>query len=399
MSVATGAQRRICHVTESSWGVPSGTAFKIDRVLQDGGGEVTRDSWASDEMRSDRSIASMRMGVKRPAFSHPFELSYGTQEDQLASAFYSSWVAAKTAISSLSVIVVAGSTNTMAATGIGGSSGSLVAVGDYVKVSGFTGGYTANNGYFRVTARTADLLTLGEAKDTSGASTLAACSSQSGITVQAMGYLVTGTTEQSLAYEENFGDITVFAEYLGCVVKSMSLSIPTTGIIKGRFDLIGKSLVGPAGTTYTASTIAATTTDPMDSAVANCALRIDGTPVAIATSLDINLDNGGDWRLAAFQSAPTGIKVGRSRLSGNLALNFTASTYWTKYLAETAIALGGVLMDPLGATGYAFDIPNVKIASFPKPSITENDSVSNISWQALRDSTLGYANWKIHKLA
>jgi len=397
--MSAGSQRRISHVKESSWGTPSGTAFQTDRVLAAAGGNVDRSQWTSEEMRADRSIIAMRLGAKKPAMSFPFELSYGTQDDELESAFYSAWVAAGTAISSLSTTVVAGSTNTMAATGIGGSSGSLISVGDFVKVSGFSGGYAANNGFFKVTARTDNLLTLAEAKDTAGASVLAACSSQAGISVQRMGYLVTGTTEKSLAFEEAFIDISVYAEYLGMVAKGMSLSIPIEGIIKGSFDFMGKSIVGPAGTTYTGSVVAATTTDPMDGNTTGMTLRVDGTPSAIITTLDLALDNGNDYALAAFQSVPQRIKVGRSNLSGRMGLYLTGSTYWTKYLAETPIALGAVLLDPLGLTGYAIDIPSVKLSGFPKPNVTENDITIDCSFQAIRDATTGLVNWKWHKLA
>lgn len=395
MATATGAQRRISHVKESSWKTPSGTAFQIDRVLKDGGGSFDRDSWMSDELRADRGVANVRMGVVKPKFSLPFELSYGTQDDFMESAFYSAWVAAGTPATGLSVTVVAGTTNTMAATGIDTG----LSVGDRIKVSGFTGGYTANNGFFKVTAKASGVITLGEAKDISGNSTLAACSAQSNITVTRMGYLVTGTTEKSLAFEEAFTDISVFAEYLGCIASGMSLSVPQTGIIKGAFDFIGGSVVGPAGTTYTGSTIAATTTSPMDGASAGMTIKIDGALSAIVTNIDLNLSNNSDFRLAAFQSAPIGVKVGRSNLSGSMGLYFQSSAYWTKYVNETAVALGMHLMDSAGATGYSIDIPNVKITAFPKPQMEENDSVQNISFQALPDSTSGLVNWRIWKLA
>ena len=397
--MAAGSQRRISHAKESAWGVPIGTAFQIDRALAGAGGGVERSQWMSDEMRSDRAVADMRLGVKRPSFSLPFELSYGTQEDELESALNGTWAAAGTPITGLSTTVVAGSTNTMSATGIGGTGGSLISAGDYVKVSGFTGGYTANNGYFRVTTAASGVLTLAEAKTATGTSALTACTSQTGITVTRMGSLATSTVEHSLAFEEAFLDINVFAEYLGMVAKSMSLNIPTDGIIKGSFDFLGHSLVGPAGTTYTGSTVAATTTTPMDGASAGMILRVDGTPSAIVTSFGANLDNGAEHKTAAFQTVPQRVAVGRSKLSGSLGLYFNASTYWTRYLNETALSIGAVLMDSAGLTGYAIDIPAVKLTSFPKPNVQENDITADLQWQAIRDTVTGLVNWKWHKLA
>ncbi|RPJ79131.1 MAG: hypothetical protein EHM13_13765 [Acidobacteria bacterium] len=137
----------------------------------------------------------------------------------------------------------------------------------------------------------------------------------------------------------------------------------------------------------------------MDSASGGMVLRIDGTPSAIVTSLDLSLSNAGEHKLAAFQTTPQRIATGRSNLTGNLGLYFTSSTYWTKYLSEVSQALGLVLMDPAGLTGYAIDIPNVRLSTFPKPNVSENDVVTSLPWQALRDSTLGLVNWKWHKLA
>jgi hypothetical protein len=394
--MAAGSQRRICHAKEAAaWGT-AGTAWQIARALAGAGGDVPRSSWMSEEMRSDRAIASMRMGMKKPTFVLPFELSFGTQEDYLESAFFNPWVAAGTPASGQTVTVVAGTTNTMSATSIGTG----LAVGDWVKISGFTGGNVANNGFFKVTAQATGSITLGEAKDVSGASVLTACSSISGITVTKMGYLECGVTEKSLTFEEGFTDIAAYLEYLGNVAKSMSLSIPPEGIIKGQIDFLGKALAAdsPKGSVYAAAPSAATTTNPMDGNAAGMALRIDGAVQAIVTKLDLSLDNTGEQKAAAFQSAPQRIAVGRSRLTGSASLYLTGSTYWTKYLAETAVALGAVLLDPAGAKGYAIDIPNCKITSFPKPDVQENDIQIGVPFQALRDSTTGMINWKWWKL-
>ena len=254
MARASGSRWQPSYVTESSLGVPSGTEFKKTRLLLASALEQKRSNLQSQQAVGDRSVAPGRLGNKTNTFRANGELSYGTFEDFIASACMNSWVAAGTAISALSVTVDAGTTNTMAATGIGGTGASLISVGDYVKVSGFASGYTANNGFFKVTARTDNMLTFGEAKDPeTGASLLTAATSQAGITVQRMGYLITGSTEKSLAFEDAQLDIPFYFEALGCVANGMTLSLATDGIVTCNFDFIAKKILGPSGTKYAGS--------------------------------------------------------------------------------------------------------------------------------------------------
>lgn len=397
--MAEGAQRRISHSTsEVTWGTSPGGNFHIDRALAGAVGIVNRSQLMSEEFRSDRAIAAIRLGAKKARFTLPFELSYGSQEDLFYSGLCSQLAAAGSAITGLTTTVVAGTTNTMAATGIGGTGGTLVSVGDWVKVSGFTGGYTSNNGWFRVTARSADLITLGEAKDTSGTSVLTACSAQPNISVQRMAYWQSGTSAFSYTYEEAYTDINAYIAYNGMMVNRLSLNVTPDQIIKGSAEMLGKCVTGPAGTTYGGTPVAATTTEPMDANASTAAFRIDGTPVAICTALDLTLDNGMEDLWAVLQAAPYSIMKGRSRLSGNATLMLTGYSYLTKYLAETTVALGIRFMDPTGTNGYALDIPNVKFMVEGR-DVAENNVLQRLQWHALRDSTLGLVNCRLHKLS
>lgn len=392
--MADGSRIIISHVKESAWGTPSGTAFTKDRINGSAAARVARQALRSGEWRSDRGVASGRGGLKRPTLTHPFELSYGSQEDQLESVCRNAWAAAASAITGLTVTVVAGTTNTMAATGIGAG----IVAGDWVKVAGFTGGYTANNGFFKVTTAAANLLTFAEAKDVSGTSTLAAATSQSGISVTRVSYLVSGTTEKSLAYEKGNLDIPAYREFLGCVASRMTLGFVPDQIITGSFEFMGKEMVGPAGTAYAASYTGPTTTNPIGANDTLGVLRIDGTPSAIVTALDLTLDNNARTKDSIFRSAPQGIGVGLSNLSGTISLRFNATTHLSSALNETRIALGLVMMDPAGTTGYALDIPRIFL-DIPEDQEAPDDITLRFPFQAEYDSTTALVNWRWNKLA
>ena len=398
MARESGSRWQPSYVTESSLGTPSGTAFTKTRLLLSSEGiRQQRTNLQSQQAVGDRSVAQGRLGNKTNTFRGTGELSYGTFEDFIASANMNAWVAAGDAIAALSVTVVAGTTNTMAATGIGGTGGSAIAVGDYVKVSGFGTSYTANNGFFKVTARGADLLTLGEAKDpVSGDSLLTAATSQAGITVQRCSYCITGSTEKSLAFEDAYLGTSLYWEALGCVANGMTLDIGLDSIVTCGFDFVAKSVVGPAAVKYAGSYTEASVTLPIRAT--DCVVAIDATPVATITSLQLAMANDRSPQFSIGLAEATGIAYGRSNLTGNLSMYVEGSSFWTKYAAETRIALGLKFLDSAGTTGYAVDVPRAFILDdqFAK---TEKDVIQNLPLQIEKDATTGLINWRWWKLA
>lgn len=392
--MAEGTRIQIAHVKESSWGVPSGTTFQKDRIRGSAPGQLGRTVLRSAEWRSDRGISSGRGGIRRPTLSHPFELSYGTQEDQFESALRSAWVAAAAPITALTVTVVAGTTNTMAATGIGAG----IVAGDWVKVAGFVAPYLANNGFKKVTTASANLLTFAEEKDIAGSSTLAAATSQAGISVTRCGYIQTGTTEKSLTYEKGNLDIPMYRRFPGMVASDMSLSFAVDRIIEGTFNFIGQDMEGPQAGAYALGYTNQTTTAPMTANDQFAVLRIDGTPTALANSLNLNLNNNARPLDSVFRTRPLRIGAGSSNLSGDAVLHLIDSTYWTKYIAETRIALGLYMLDPAGTTGYAIDIPRIMLGDISEQEAEENVAIS-VPLQAEYDSTSGLVNMRISKLA
>ena len=64
----------------------------------------------------------------------------------------------------------------------------------------------------------------------------------------------------------------------------------------------------------------------------------------------------------------------------------------------TRVALRFQMMDPLGTSGYAVDIPVVKLA-MPSEDRQENKVFHTYNWQAEKDSVSGLVNMKISKLA
>lgn len=391
--MADGSKRRIAHVNESSWGVVGGSTLLVDRFLGDAKLEVERSSFVSAEFRSDRGIGGHKLGVKKAMFNAPFELSYGSFDDFIQSAMCEAWAAAGTPASGLSVTVVAGSTNTMAATGIGTG----VLVGDWIKISGFTAGNVGNNGFWKVTVSTANLITLGEAKDSAGVSLLTACGPITSITRTVVASIKTGTTLKSMTIEEGFTDSAVYNQLLGAAVDQFSLSFTPDSIITGNFAMVAKGLAldSPKSTQYGSVFTPADTNNKIDTF--SGFLRIDGQVCGVVAGGDLSLKNTLEAMFPIFQTSAYRIGMGRADLTGNISTYLLDATYLSKYLTETPIALSIMLMEADLSRGYAIDIPVAKITSQSK-EITENNVILSMPIQALPDSVSGLVNWKISRL-
>jgi len=391
--MANGNALRIAHVKESSWGTPSGTTYNVDRFLGGASIDINRSSFVSQEFRTDRGIANSKLGVKKISAKLPFEFGYGSYDDYIESMMCDAWQDADTPKTNLTATVVAGATNTIEAIDIHTG----IYAGDWVKVSGFTGSYENNNGYWKVTAVTTDVLTLGEAKDASGNSMLIDCTNQAGISVTRVGYIKTGTTLKSLTLEEGYTDINVYNNILGCAVDSFDLSMAPDSIVSGNFNLIGKGIDGssPKNTQYGSSYIPADTNDKIDTY--SGFLRVDGQVVGVVTSANLSLQNGLEAMYPIFQTDAYRIGIGRSNLSGSISLYLLDDTYFVKYLNEAPLALSLTLLEADGARGYSIDIPKVSITGLSK-NVTENNIVLTIPFQAVVDDASGLVNWRWNRL-
>lgn len=90
--MAEGSRRYLAYVAETVWGTTPGTpALKMLRNTGGGGIKVDRQSLQSQEMRSDRAVADLRLGNKQPSLEVPFEFSYGSFDDLLEAALFGTW--------------------------------------------------------------------------------------------------------------------------------------------------------------------------------------------------------------------------------------------------------------------------------------------------------------------
>jgi len=390
MANAAGNRNRLSYAVESNWGVDPAGNYNILRKLGDAGITLDRSQLRTAEWNDRRAVTGFRLGNKNVGVNVPFELSYATYDDLVASAFFSDWVAAGAANASLTVTVVAGSTRTMGATGIGTG----IAIGDWVKIAGFAPALTANNGYYKVTGRTADLLTFASATNM-----VAGTSAGATVSSQKMGYIIPGTTRKSLSFCESQIDITTYTQALGAIADSMSLSVQPDAIITGAFGFLAKTFTGPQATTFGGTEVAANTNEIMQSNDAYTKMWLDNaaTPSCAITAWDFALANGGARIMPVFCDSPNVITADDAVFTGNLTMLWEDYTMLTKYLAETSIALTSRLLDLNGLSGYAIEFPKVKLTGHA-PQRGKSNTLISMPWSALEDSSTTHVGCKIWRL-
>jgi len=91
LSTAAGSQVRLAYATKDAWAETGvlGTAYNLRAT--DFGVQLSKDTFESDEIRSDRQTSDMRHGMKSVSGDVSVELSSGAFDDLIASAMFNPW--------------------------------------------------------------------------------------------------------------------------------------------------------------------------------------------------------------------------------------------------------------------------------------------------------------------
>jgi hypothetical protein len=429
MAYNEGTGNQLAYIKESAWAVPTapGTTYLKVRKLAAAAVTTERTKITTKEMNNRRAVTGFRLGTRKCKVTVPAELSYygdGLQfDDFMESWMCNAWTAAGSAIAAQTVTVGTPAAQTVLTCGTAATN---IAVGQWIKVSGYTGAQIGNNGYYRVTVVASLAITVAAPNY---ATMVAGAAQGTSVVIQIMAYVVPGATTKSLAFEEaqtdNAAALNVVKMALGCMANTFELNIVPDDIVQCNFDFVGKifavdstralaaALAGTLnGTTVAASTTwtSAPTNSPMTANDTLMQLMVDNVAVGVVTNLKINGNNGLEEMFPIGALSPYAIGKNDSVVTGSMDIYMIDSSFWTKWRDETVMGLSVRLMDPDSGTlttqevgkGYAIDIPNIKL-----DSVAENKEktkvIHNVPWSALElltASTKGAAtvNMRVSRL-
>lgn len=372
----------------SSVAFPSGNpTLATARITGETLGQDT-ESAESEEIRSGGN----RSFVARVGLSASGEVSMELRTDQdvrdhlQAALLSAAWTSALSDVDTVYSMVNA--TNTL-----NRSSGSFItdgfAVGDWIKISGFTD--PANNGWFRISVLTATDATL-------QGSTVNDEAAGDSVTVKRPAYIQNGTTLSYLHYERVMADVaSEFPQIVGNLPETMGLSVAAKALIGLTFGMMGKGEVTPTPTSTggDGSPTAAGTREPMQT--------VDNVKLFMAdadTTLDVS-----DWTMNTNNNLRTrdaigtlgAVSIGRGEFSvdGSLTVYYETKALYDKYTAFSTVPLALRCEDNVQGsetTGAVliFDLPETKVTNGRRVAGGKNtDIMGAFDFQAF-GKTYGY---------
>lgn len=401
MTLATGIGKLLTYKKETTWGtIPAATGpngQSLRRVTSSL--DLKKQTYQSQELRSDYQIADFRHGVRTVEGTISGELSVGTYGDFMATICRNSWQSVSTTGAQTTI----SSTNSSGTQTFTRSSGSFITdgfkVGEVVRASGFTSTGTDatpnNNRNFFITSLTATVMT-GVFLD--GGTAMVAKAAGDNVTILSAGkktwMATTGQVNDSYSIEHWFSDIGQSEVYSGCRVSEMDIKLPASGMATLDIGFMGRDVTTSTSQYFTSPT--APTTSGVLAAV-NGALFVGGVKVAAVTAMDFKLGaNMTTGEVVGSNSTPD-VFAGTMEVTGQMSVYFQDATIRDLFINETTASVSGVFTT--GNTGtsnfIAITCPRVKVGGASKDD-GQKGLTMTMPYQALlatsAETAAGYAN-------
>lgn len=202
--------------------------------------------------------------------------------------------------------------------------------------------------------------------------------------------LKAGTVRRSFTIERFFGDILTvdkpYHRFTGVEFNTMSLAINANAMITGSFGVLGQNMSTGTAIVTGATYNPATTTSPLDSFTGT--LQENGTPIAVITEIQLNVENGLEARFVVGSKQSIRPSIGRSNVSGQVTAYFENSTLLDKFINETESSIVFELPDGAGNL-YTFTLPRIKYTGGQPDVDGEGPITLSMPFQALLDATTG----------
>jgi len=361
MAKARGISKVVAYKKETTFGqlAPQLGAKQLRRTSADFTSE--RESYSSEEIRTDQQVADFRLGTRSASGSLSGELSGGSYADLIQAVLARDFTAGTSQTLVNFTIAEVGLLNTLTRTT--GDWTTTFKVGDVVRIS--VSGTAANqDNNMVVVGVTALVLTVRAIS-----STKLVPEAITGATVSQVGkntYVpLTGHTTRSFSVEEFYSDIGQSEVYTGIKVGTWNVSVPASGLVGTDFTLMGQGLKQTGTTQYFTNPAALSTTGVV--AAVNGTIILDGSATnACITDASISIDRGLEASQCIGNDKAEEIFLGTIRVTGSLSIYFEDAWMRDKFKDEQTISI--VLALASGSAKDAdvivFTLPKVKISNF-----------------------------------
>ena len=385
MTIAAGVAKQLRYKVEATFGTAPGVGSaqllrRVESTL-----DLGKDTYQSNEIRTDYQIADMRHGMRRVAGNIKGELSPGTYKDFIAAALRKAW-AATSAITGMS-ITVAGSGPYTITRAAGDFLTGGIKIGDVVRLTAGSFAAPNLNKNVLVTGVTALVVT----GIVLNASTMTAEGPIASATLTVVGKKTwaptSGHTDLSYSIEHWYSDVAQSELFRGCKVNTVGINLPPTGMAEIDLGFMGQDITTGTAEYYTSPT-AATSTGIV--AAVNGVLMVGGTQIATCTGLSMSIAGGYSGDPVVGANTVPAIIPGRVAISGQFTAYFTNATLRDNFLNEDEITLVVALTasNAAAADFITFVLPRLKVGGATK-SDGEKGLIATHPFTALYNSAGG----------
>lgn len=375
MTIADTARSQAYFLEEVSWGVTPADALKAARFTGESLG-IKIATTQSKEIRADRQITDLIQTALDPEGGIKFEFSYGAFDDLLEGAMFSDWA---TAVSITATDIAANGTTSKFTSSTTNFMTSGVKAGQWLQVES-----AGNNGFFQVTAATANNITV--------AGEVAVVTAAAGGTVVLSGQMLrNGITDKSYSLEVLFDDVTQYKSFTGMKVKKLDLGLKVGDVLDGSFEFIGKNGAVSSSSIGTGAPLAAPENAVLN-AINNIAYVSENGAAFTGNIKEFSLSGNNNLRAqkAVRNKGNIGIGKGRFELTGSFNAYFENATLYNKYLNGTETSLSFRLTDEDG-NAYILTLPRIKFTDAKvEAGSPDSDVMLEMNYLALRHPVYGF---------
>jgi hypothetical protein len=391
-NIATGINKLLTFKRQTGIGVLAGATLAQNLRRVTSNLDLKKATYGSNEIRPSQQRSEFRHGVRSVDGTISGELSVGTYQSFIESILrQGAQVAVSVAAAANDMTSASTGTNTGTLTVIAASfmAGNKFKVGMVVRPTGFTTTATANNGAnMLITALTDKIMTVARldgqpvvAKVETGAVTIASVGKHTFVPQS-------GQTRDYYTIEHNFKDIVQAEQFTDCVIDSLDVKLPATGMATVDFGVKGLNM-----TTSTAGYF--TSPSPVSTGAAlaavNGAVYMAGVPIALITGLNVSVKgNYAPIGGVVGSNVDPDILPGAVEVSGQATVLFTDATVRDYFINETEVSLYAVFTagNTPGADFVAISMPRVKMGGASKDD-GEKGLVLTVPFTALENVTGG----------
>ena len=382
MPTATGIAKQVFFKKETTFGtLPTASgATTVRRTSADF--NLTKDTYHSDEIRTDFQIADFRHGVRSVDGTISGELSAGSYSPFIGSVVAKDFAAITPAALGSTTIATGTVTGTWTVTRTTGSwitDGAKA--GTVIRLGGFNVANTGKNLLIlSTTATAATVLPLNGVAMVNETVASGGTYTSGGKVTYAP---TTGHTDDSYSIEQWFSDVGQSEVYTGCKVNTVGLSLPATGLVTADFGFMGKDLNRTGVAQYFTSPTAQGTSGVF--AAVNGALVVEGKPIALVTGLNININRNMSSEAVVGSNTKPELYEGRISVDGDFTTLFQDRTFADYFNNETEIALICAITASSAANAdfMTITLPRIKLSSDKKDDGEKGLTAQN-SFQALK---------------